>query len=81
MKSKKWQTHRKRNRANNCLNQKPWESATGPKTDMGKSTASDNARKHGAYDADILALSNALYLQSQFVYKMMIDNQIKDTNQ
>lgn len=39
---------------------RPWQSSTGPKTDEGKQTASMNARKHGGYSAEMIALRRML---------------------
>lgn len=46
---------------------KPWESATGPKTTAGKAAISQNARKHGLRSAEILTLRRLLRKHAEFL--------------
>jgi len=69
MKSKGWVSHRKRSKSEQCTANKPWQKSTGPRTAKGKSVTSQNAYKHGQYDADIMALCHALFQQSRYLQK------------
>ena len=69
-KTNAWTDEKREQARVRCLNQKPWKHTTGPKTDAGKSTSSQNALKHGAYTPDMIALSHALYRQSIFIEKV-----------
>jgi hypothetical protein len=67
MKSKRWMTHRKRKKAENCTATQPWVKSTGPKTTHGKSRASQNATTHGMRSKVMLDLQRALSQQLQFI--------------
>jgi hypothetical protein len=46
---------------------RPWEHATGPRTDAGKKTASLNATTHGLRTAQTVELRRLLALQRRFL--------------
>ena len=54
-----------------CLDQKPWDYATGPRSDEGKEKSSQNAYKHGGYDADMVMLCQLLAEHSRFLKGLM----------
>ncbi|NCT41042.1 MAG: hypothetical protein GW778_05220 [Alphaproteobacteria bacterium] len=71
-KSKGWSKERRAQQAINCRRTKPERFATGPKTDKGKATSSQNAYKHGLRSADILHLRKLLRQQSAHL-KFIVD--------
>jgi len=70
-KTNTWTDEKREQARVRCLNQKPWEHTTGPKTGAGKSISAQNALKHGGTTADMVTLSNALWEQSKFIHKVM----------
>jgi hypothetical protein len=71
IKTKGWSDKRRAAQRARCLSAKPWESATGPRTDSGKATSSENALRHGLYDAAYRDLSHLLLIQCHFVQAVM----------
>ncbi len=47
--SKGWTEERRKQQAERIRQTRPWEKATGPKTEAGKDRVSQNALKHGRY--------------------------------
>ncbi|MEM6781141.1 MAG: hypothetical protein AAF569_04705 [Pseudomonadota bacterium] len=51
-KTKGWSPKRRAEQAARCRKTKPWERATGPKTEAGKAASAQNATRHGLYTQD-----------------------------
>jgi len=75
MKSKGWSRARRAKMAENCRKNKPWQRATGPKTDTGKSISSQNAVTHGMKTKDMIALKSALNAQYRYLQTLMDDDE------
>lgn len=71
LKTKGWTNERREKQRVRCVNQNPSHYSTGPKTDNGKLISAQNALTHGANTAAMMALSNALWEQSQYTQKIM----------
>jgi len=67
LKTKGWDDARRAAQRVRCSNNKPWESSTGPRTETGKAISSQNALRHGLYDAVYHDLSHYLLIQRDFV--------------
>ncbi len=61
--TKGWTDRRRKQQAAAIRKWKPWQNATGPKTDAGKARVSVNALKHGLNAVEIRALRRLLALQ------------------
>ena len=51
MSKSRWTPERRAKAADAIRQWRPWERSTGPRTEAGKATAAQNARKHGLRDA------------------------------
>lgn len=71
-----WTEERRQRQAERCRTNKPWEKATGPKTDIGKARSSLNALKHGMRCREVDQLRYVLWLQKEFVAQgvLALDN-------
>lgn len=61
----------RRERAQKCRKSRPWDHATGPKTDAGKDKISGNALKHGFYSAEIKEIKRLLIAQRALVKEVI----------
>ena len=64
---KGWNDERRRKQAENARKTKPWQQATGPRTDDGKAASAANATKHGFDSAPMLRLRRALAVQKKLL--------------
>ena len=71
LKTKGWTLERREAQRLMCLNQKPWEKATGPQSDAGKIIVSQNAYKHGGDSVAMQKLSTVLTAQARFLDKLL----------
>ncbi|MCB1581345.1 MAG: hypothetical protein H6859_01675 [Rhodospirillales bacterium] len=62
-----WPEKRRKAQAENCLKNRPFNQATGPKTPEGKAAVSQNALKSGLYTADMQELRKLLRRQAAFI--------------
>lgn len=65
--TKGWTERRRKQQACNARRNKPWQSATGPKTAEGKAASRMNALKHGHRAAGYDALRTAMRLGHEFI--------------
>ncbi|MCB9991485.1 MAG: hypothetical protein H6867_08910 [Rhodospirillales bacterium] len=65
--TKGWSERRRKRQACNARRNKPWKSATGPKTAKGKEASRMNALKHGYCAAGYNALRKAFRLNREFI--------------
>ncbi len=70
-KGKGWSQERRDAQAKRCKAQKPSRHATGPNTDAGKEIVSQNAYKHGFYDADMTLIKTYLQAQARFIQMVL----------
>ncbi len=70
--SKGWTEERRKAQAERCRSNKPWEKATGPKTDKGKARSSMNAFKHGDRCRVFDHYSTLLRLNNQFLQQFQL---------
>ena len=71
IKTKGWSIDQRKAQSARCSATKPWESATGPRTEDGKAASSKNALRHGLYDAAYHDLSHALVMQRGYIGQLM----------
>ncbi|MCB9981278.1 MAG: hypothetical protein H6860_02650 [Rhodospirillales bacterium] len=62
-----WPEKRRKAQAENCLKNRPFDQATGPKTTEGKARSAQNALKSGLYTADMQELRRLLSRQAAFI--------------
>jgi hypothetical protein len=64
---RKWTPEQRARQAEKCRRDRPWDHATGPRTDAGKHIAARNATTHGLRAADTVELRRLLALQRRFL--------------
>ena len=79
--TKGWDEKRRKRQAARCRQNKPWESATGPKTEAGKARAALNALKHGGRSRAMAEVRYLLWLNREFVKRALQYYQTPDLSQ
>ncbi|GJL85802.1 MAG: hypothetical protein DHS20C02_15770 [Micavibrio sp.] len=69
--SKGWSEERRKQQAERCRQNKPWEKSTGPRTAEGKRKSSLNAFKHGLYSRSHDEFRLLLRLGQAYMIKML----------
>ena len=65
--SKGWTEERRKKQAERCRQNKPWEKATGPKTEAGKARTRMNAFRHGGRSKILKLEKQALAYNGKFL--------------
>lgn len=74
----RWTEEARQKQREIIMKSKPWEKATGPKTEEGKKKASMNSCKHGLRTRKFDDLSYALWMQKRYRHALMKRIKLKE---